>query len=229
MSEANTLLEICCFNLESALIAQDSGADRIELCENYALGGISPGLDLLDKLIPMVNIPIYCMVRPRGGNFEYSEEEFERMKEEILDRKPRGIQGFVLGMLDNDKRLEVKKLKVLMDLAYPLPITFHRAFDEILEPEKALEEIIDLGFERILSSGQKPSAWEGRDLLRELIEKSDQRISIMPGAGIRSSNISALKTYTGAREFHSSAILPGNPGTSPMEVRNLKKSLDYPI
>jgi len=221
------LLEICCFNVESVLIAQDSGADRIELCENYSQGGISPNLKTLENLIPKIHIPIYCMVRPRGGDFNYSEREFITMQEEIEERKKLGIQGFVFGILDKNRNLETERLKILVKEASPLPITFHRAFDEVLEPEKALETIIDLGFERILTSGQKPKAWEGRDLIKRLVNLAGNRISIMPGSGIRSDNIEELFQETQAHEFHGSALFnPESEIADGREIQNLRNKLN---
>lgn len=225
--KGSPLLEICCFNENSALIAQDSGADRIELCENYSQGGISPGIGLLEKLLPKIQIPIYCMVRPRGGNFVYSNSEMEIMRKEILERKTLGIQGFVLGILDSNRKLDSKLLKALVELANPLPITFHRAFDEVSHPELALEEIINLGFVRILTSGQKSKAWEGRFLIKDLVKRAEDRISIMPGSGIRSENILALAEETGSSEFHSSCLLSRDSEmANPMEIKNLRNLLN---
>ena len=202
----NFLLEIACFNFEAALIAEQGGADRIELCENYSLGGVTPGMELIQKVKSQVNIPVHVMIRPRSGNFVYSNAEFEEMKNSVQQCRDLKLDGVVFGILDEDNFVDKQKCAELINLAGPMSAVFHRAFDEINNPLDALEEIMDCGFTRILTSGKKQSAAEGKNLISELISNSNQRIIVMPGGGIRSGNISEIKNETGAMEFHSSAM-----------------------
>lgn len=200
-------LEIACFNLESAIIAETNGASRIELCENYNEGGISPSESLIKTVLEKTNIPVFVMIRPRPGNFCYSENEIELMKKQILFCKTNNCDGVVFGILTPDKNINVSACTELVNLAKPLPSTFHRAFDEISDSETALENIITCGFKRILTSGGAITALDGKEKLQRLIEIADERIIIVPGGGIRSSNIAEITTITHASEFHSAAII----------------------
>jgi len=216
------ILEIACFNTESALIAQRAGADRIELCEDYKAGGVTPALQDFIKVKAKVSVPIFVMIRPRGGNFAYNDQELKKMKEEITEYKKSGADGFVFGILDKYQCVDKTRCSELVELAYPLQTTFHRAFDEVKDPLHELENIISCGFTRILTSGQKPAALEGAGLISELIQKASNRIVILPGGGIRSGNATALAVKTGAREFHSAAINKNTLLVDEKEVRDLK-------
>jgi copper homeostasis protein len=199
------LLEICCFNLRSALIAQEKGAQRIELCADAQAGGTTPAYGTIKMARRLLNIPIYTIIRPREGDFDYDGEEFRSMREDIRICKKLGCDGIVTGILQKDGQVDKERLSILVEDAYPMGITFHRAFDWTREPYNALEDIISLGCERILTSGQKPDALSGASLIADLVAKADHRIIIMPGSGIRTSNIGELAAITKAEEFHSSA------------------------
>jgi copper homeostasis protein len=204
------LLEISVETLEGALAAERGGADRIELCADLSLGGVTPGADLLRAVRAQVRIPIFSMVRPRAGDFVYSTAEFTEMKRAIADAKESGMDGVVLGVLTKNHRVDVERTRELAELARPLPVTYHRAFDEIADLHQALEEAIQSGAKRILTSGGAKSALEGAAVLGELIEAAGERIVIVPGAGISGANVVDVARRTRAREFHSglSAALP---------------------
>ncbi|MEO8820592.1 MAG: copper homeostasis protein CutC [Ginsengibacter sp.] len=198
-------LEIIGFNIESCVAAQEAGADRIELCASPGEGGTTASYGLIKSAREKLHIDLYAMVRPRGGDFLYDDDDFEMMKIDVEFCKKSGCDGIVTGILTTDGKVDKKRCKQLIDLAYPLEATFHRAFDRVKDPIEALEEIIDLGFERILTSGLKPKAVESTALLAELIKKADGRIVIMPGSGVIAQNIISIAEATGAKEFHSSA------------------------
>lgn len=214
------LVEIACFNLQSCLIAQKAGANRIELCENYAVGGITPSENLIIEARQQLQIDLFVMIRPRKGHFNYSEEEFRQMKEQIQFCKQNNCNGVVFGILNGENKVDKIRCKELIELAKPMQCTFHRAFDEIENSEQALEDIIECGFSRILTSGKQKMAIEGISLITLLIQKVKNRINIMPGGGIRSSNLSQLKT-TGATEFHSAAIINTGEIADESEINKL--------
>jgi copper homeostasis protein len=199
------ILEICCFNLESALIAADAGADRIELCADPAAGGTTPGIGLINTVRKKTNIELYPIIRIRGGDFLFSEEEFSVMLHEVVACKSAGCEGVVIGMLLPDGRVDKPHSARLVEKAYPMGVCFHRAFDWTRNPFESLEDVIEIGCERILTSGQQPTAMLGASLIRGLVEKADGCIQIMPGSGVRAANIMDLKNETGASQFHSSA------------------------
>ena len=199
------LLEIAVFNISSAMLAAHAGADRLELCENPADGGTTASYGTLKIIREKILIPVFPIIRPRGGDFLYSDEEFEVIKKDIALCKSLGFEGIVIGLLNVDGTIDTQRTKQLVHLSYPLEVTFHRAFDRAAEPLKALEDIIHSGCQRILTSGQVPGAFDGKDLIKKLIEQAGERIIIMPGSGIRSNNINDLAAYTGAVELHSSA------------------------
>jgi copper homeostasis protein len=198
-------LEVIAFNIESCLTVQKAGAHRIELCDNPGEGGTSPSYGFLKNARALVSIDLYPMIRPRGGDFLYTHEEFEIMKEDILRCKELECDGVVFGLLNADGTVDKKRSAELVELAYPLGVTFHRAFDRTRDAFEALETIIDIGCERILTSGLTPNVTEGTSMLTQLVEAADNRITIMPGSGVKSSNINALATQTRAVEFHTSA------------------------
>jgi copper homeostasis protein len=200
-------LEICAFNLSSAFIAQQSGADRIELCVSPEEGGTTPSAGLIRTARESLRIPLYPIIRPRGGDFLYTDEEFSIMLRDIEYCKQVGCDGVVIGMLLTDGTVDKLRCARLIEAAYPMGVTFHRAFDWAANPFEALEDIITLGCERILTSGQRPTAMEGVSLIDQLVREADDRIIIMPGSGVRASNIVQLAEATGAAEFHTSARL----------------------
>ena len=202
------MLEIAVFNIGSALLAVEAGADRLELCENPAEGGTTPSYGTLKMAKEKINIPVFPIIRVRGGDFLYSDDEFAVMKKDIELCKQLGFEGIVIGLLNADGTVDADRTKQLTDLAYPMEVTFHRAFDRAADPLQALETIIACGCNRILTSGQVPNAGNGKELIRQLIQQADDRIIIMPGSGIRSSNIKEIAAFTGAVELHSSARKP---------------------
>ncbi len=198
-------LEIAVFNFSSALIAAHSGADRIELCENAAEGGTTPSYGTLKLVREKISIPVFPIIRPRGGDFLFNDDEFEVMVRDIKLCKELGFEGLVTGMLNADGTIDTERTKRLVELAYPMEVSFHRAFDRAVNPLQALEDVINCGCQRILTSGQVPNAFDGKELIKQLVEQAGDRIIIMPGSGVRSSNITELAQFTGAVELHSSA------------------------
>lgn len=221
----NAQLEIACFNLESALIAQENGADRVELCAGIEVGGTTPNFEIVKQAREKLSIDLYVMIRPRGGNFVYSDEEFQLMQADIVALKQLNVDGFVFGILKEDQTINYEQNKLLVDLAKPLPCTFHRAFDEVINPFQALEQLIDCGFKTILTSGQAQNVMEGINRLTELVTKANNRITIMPGGGLRSTNIETMQQNTKAIFYHSSAITDVSEMASATEVQALKTKL----
>ncbi len=199
------LLEIAVFNIDSAIKAAVAGADRIELCDNAMEGGTTPSYGTLKLAREKISIPVFPIIRPRGGDFLYNDVEFEVMLKDVLLCKELGFEGIVIGILNADGSINKQRTLQLVECAYPLEVTFHRAFDRVTDPLKALEDIIDCGCQRILTSGQTPNALDGKDLIKQLIHQANNRIIIMPGSGVRSNNIKEIADTTGAVELHSSA------------------------
>ena len=197
-------IEIATTDFNTTASAVAGGADRIELCTALSEGGLTPSLGLIRQCRDAFSLPLFPIIRPRGGDFRYDDDELAIMETDIRACRDLGCDGVVLGMLKKDGSLPRKKLARLVELAYPMEVTFHRAFDRCRDPFEALEQLIGLGFQRILTSGQKPTAPEGAELIAQLVKVADGRITIMPGAGIRPDNIQALAAATGATEFHSS-------------------------
>jgi copper homeostasis protein len=198
------LLEVCVESLDHAAAAERGGADRIELCANLAAGGVTPSKDLMRVARRDVRIAIHVLIRPRAGDFFYSNAEFEKMKREIGMAKDLGMNGIVLGILDRGKRIDQKRTITLIKLAKPLPVTFHRAFDLCPNLADSLRLVIDTGAERLLTSGGKPRASAGLKCLADLVAIAGKQIVIMPGGGVRANNIERILRETGAREVHSS-------------------------
>lgn len=218
-------LEIAVFNIHSAIIAAEAGADRIELCENPFDGGTTPSYGTLKTVREKVSIPVFPIIRPRGGDFLYSQEEYEVMTKDVQLCKELGFEGVVIGLLNANGSIDTNRTKKLVELAYPLEVTFHRAFDRADQPLKALEDIISCGCQRILTSGQVPNAFEGKELIRQLVEKAEERIIIMPGSGVRASNIAQLAAVTGVTELHSSARKMV-PSAMQFHPSSMKETLD---
>ena len=237
----NYIIEIATSDYETTKAAVEGGADRIELCADLYQGGTTPSFGTIKKCREAFDIPLYPIIRPRGGDFLYSDEEFEIMLRDIELCKQLGCDGVVIGCLKKDGAIPLKKTARLINAAYPMEVTFHRAFDRSIDPLVRLEELINLGVQRILTSGQKPVAPDGIDLIAELVKVANERIIIMPGSGVRKENIRKLAVETGAVEFHSSlrATISSkmefkhpsfsnestNPYINPTDVRDLRAAL----
>lgn len=198
-------IEICAGSIESAIAAKKGGADRIELCSALSEGGLTPSQAMIEYSVNQVKIDTYVLIRPRNGDFYYSRAEYELIKSDIFAAKLRGAAGVVIGMLNSDGTIDSCRLKELVEMARPMGLTFHRAFDVCNDPFIALEEIIKLGFDRILTSGHALNAMAGSALLADLVKQAGDRIIIMPGGGITAANLKELHRITGASEFHTSA------------------------
>jgi len=218
-------LEIACFNYESALIAEESGADRIELCENMQLGGTTPNAVLAVRVREKLSIKMHVIIRPRGGDFVYTDEEFVEMKQDIKHLKKLSVDGFVFGILNPDGSVNKKQNQELVNLASPLSCTFHRAFDHVNSIEQALEDVVDCGFKTILTSGHATSVEEGIDDLEMIQKLAKDRIEIMPGGGLRSSNIKLLQEKLEPTFYHSSAITDNSETANPEEIKELRNFL----
>lgn len=197
--------EICANSVASCIAAQEGGADRVELCAGIPEGGTTPSFGMIRNARECISIALNVIIRPRGGDFLYCETELREMVYDIQAAKELGADGLVFGCLRPDGSVDMEAMSVLMDAAGDTPVTFHRAFDHTSDPFKALEDIISLGCARILTSGCRPTALEGADLLAQLVEKAAGRIIIMPGCGVREGNIAEIARLSGAREFHFSA------------------------
>ena len=200
----NYIIEIATSDFLTTKSAVEGGADRIELCANLAEGGTTPSYAHIKKCREAFDIALFPIIRPRGGDFLYTKDEFEIIKNDIKLCNDLGCEGIVIGLLNMDGTIDVARTSELIGLAYPMDVTFHRAFDRCKDPFVALEELIEIGCQRILTSGQKPTVSEGVDLIAELNKKADDRIVIMPGSGVRKENIKMLAEKTGCIEFHSS-------------------------
>lgn len=198
------ILEICANSYQSAVNAEIAGAHRIELCSEISVGGITPSLGLLKKVLQSLTIPVHVLIRPRSGNFTYSDKEFEIMKENIRLCKDLGCAGIVSGVLHEDNTIDIKRTKELIELSKPMSFTFHRAFDIVSKPKEALLQLIALGVHRLLTSGQEEKAEDGIDLLLELQKLAKNKLTILPGSGINSENCIHFKN-NGFTEIHSSA------------------------
>jgi copper homeostasis protein len=198
-------LEVCIDSVESAIAAERGGAKRVELCSDLLEGGITPGAGLIASVRRRIAIGLYVMIRPRGGDFYYTDLEFEVMQEEIAHARHLGADGVVLGLLDRQGRVDVARTRKLVELAAPLSVTFHRAIDMTPDLPAAFDDVLSTGATRILTSGGAPCAMQGMVEIARMVEVSSGRIAIMPGGGITPENIAAIAQATGASEFHSSA------------------------
>ena len=196
------LLEICIDSFESALNAQAGGADRVELCDNLYEGGTTPSIGMISMVRESLSIKLNVIIRPRGGDFLYSDAEYDIMKFDILKAKEAGADGVVFGLLLPGGLVDIERTRELVELARPMSVTFHRAFDMTPEPFKALDDIISTGADRLLTSGQQNLVPDSVDLVKSLIEHAAGRIIIMPGSGINRKNIAEIAGRTGAIEFH---------------------------
>jgi copper homeostasis protein len=197
-------LEVCANGVNSALVAQNAGAYRVELCDNLLEGGTTPSYGQIALARKLLDIKLYPIIRPRGGDFVYSDLEFEIMKTDVQSCKSLGCDGVVFGILQADGKVDVERCKLLLEVAHPLPATFHRAFDDSANLFEALEDLIGLGFERVLTSGGAATAMEGVDVLNELVKAASNRIEVMPGSGVTKDNVASLVKMTNATSVHGS-------------------------
>lgn len=238
------IIEIATTDLETTRSAVEGGANRIELCAALSEGGTTPSFGTIRCCRELFSVELYPIIRPRAGDFLYTADEFESMCSDVKACKELGCDGVVIGMLNSRGEIDKERTAYLIELAYPLGVTFHRAFDRCADPFKAMEELIEIGCERILTSGQQPTAPEGVALIASLNEKANGQIVIMPGSGVRADNIRQLAEQTGCTEFHSSLrtkknshmeyIHPAfanssesysNPAINADEVRSLRAAL----
>jgi len=222
------LLEICAYNIQSCIRAASAGAGRIELCSDPVQGGVTPGFGIINYVQEVVSIPVSVMIRPRGGDFVYDSDEMEICRRDILQCREMGCSGVVVGAAQYDGSLDTDKMRRFAEWAYPMQVTCHKVFDGVPDASAGLELLIEAGYTRVLTSGLKRTAWEGAEILKALITQAGGRIAIMPGGGVRSSNIGAIARATGAGEFHSSAILNTADGYTAHEdeINNLLKELN---
>ena len=197
------ILEICCGSLASAIAAQEGGAHRVELCANLYEGGTTPSHGTLELAREKLGIEINVLVRPRGSDFVYDENEMDIIRRDVIKCKELGIDGVVIGFLTPEGEIDTEKTAEIVELARPMSVTFHRAFDMCKDPYAALDELIEIGVDRILTSGQVNMAPDGVDLIAELVRKAGDRIIIMPGAGLEVENIAEFHAKVGAKEYHS--------------------------
>ena len=195
------IIEVCAESYEYALKAEKAGAHRVELCKDLYSDGLTPDYESAKRTIDKLNIPVFILIRPRGGDFIYSKEEFELIKSDIVKFKEMGCKGIVSGVLNNDKSIDVERTQELVELSRPLEFTFHRAFDIVLNPLNEIENLVKMGIDRVLTSGQKEKAIDGLVLLKQLNNISKNRIVIMPGSGISKNN---LKNFELFDEVHGS-------------------------
>lgn len=204
--------EVCVDSVEAAVAAQEGGAQGVELCANLLEGGATPSAAVIQLARESTTIDLNVMIRPRGGDFLYSDTEFECMRRDIELAKEWEADGVVFGILRRDGTVDVERTGVLVSLARPMGVTFHRAFDMSRDPHEALEDLIRVGIGRVLTSGQEISALEGLDLITDLVKKAGDRITVMPGGGITERNIKKIIDASGAREIHFAAMRDGESG-----------------
>jgi copper homeostasis protein len=201
----NINVEVCVDSVEGAVAAQDGGAVRVELCDNLIEGGTTPSAGTIALARRHIDIGLNVIIRPRGGDFCYSDIEYEVMRYDVAEAKRLGADGVVIGMLTPDGDVDVSRVSGLIEVARPLSVTFHRAFDVCRDPFAALETLIDLGVDRVLTSGQEQSVLEGVDLIAELVRRAGDRIIVMPGGGLNERNVGKIVAQTGVKEIHVSA------------------------
>lgn len=218
-------LEISVESVERAAAAERGGADRIELCSALRAGGLTPSAELMREARARVKIPIFSMVRPRSGNFVYSDKEIATMRTSIADAKAFGMDGVVLGLLTADGSVDAERTRELVDLARPLPVTFHRAFDEARHLAESLEGVIATGAARVLTSGGMATAAAGSEQLAELVRLAAGRIVIVPGAGIHAGNVRTVLEQTKAKEVHAGLSSVVRPESTSLEFEAVIREL----
>ncbi len=223
MTKSRLVVEVCANGIQSAMNAELAGADRIELCENLEVDGLTPAYATIEHACSGLQIPVHVLIRPRSSDFVYSEKEFEQMRNDIAICKGYGVAGVVFGILKKDGSVDEERCAALIQEARPFFCTFHRAFDVVKNPFDALEQLIKLGFDRVLTSGQKPTCLEGSEMISELVKKSRGRISIMAGGGITEENIAQVVKGTHTDEFHFSAKVKLPDGSFVSDVNRVRK------
>jgi len=216
------LIEVCVDSLASAAAAERGGAQRIELCSDLIEGGITPSLGLLQTVRAGISVPLHVIIRPRGGDFCYSEEEFDIMRRDVEIAKRAGADGVVLGILLPSGRIDVARTRQLIELARPMSVTFHRAFDMSADLQHSLEDVSQAGADRLLTSGGEPDCLQGADAIARLVQSARGRIHIMAGGGINAGNVAQILQRTAVSEIH---VGLATAVQSPMLVRNLRVSL----
>lgn len=219
-------IEICCGSIQSAANAKAGGAKRIELCQGLVEGGTTPSLATIQHAVRELGLQVFVLVRPRGGDFCYNELEIKTMEEDVAFCKEVGASGIVVGFLHPDGSIDTELTRRFVEIASPLPVTFHRAFDECKEPLNALEQIIDCGCRRILTSGCKPTAMEGAEMLQQLVKQANGRINILAGSGITPENAVELREKTGVPEIHGSCKITRPDGAWETDKQQVKKLLE---
>ena len=197
-----TTVEVCLSGIASALAAQQGGADRVELCENLAQGGTTPSIGMMAAIREQLQITMHVMIRPRAGDFCYTSAEFDVMRRDVVAAKAVGVDGIVFGILQADGTVDMKRCREMVELIRPLSITFHRAFDMTPNPFSALDDLLALGVDRVLTSGQAQTAVQGKTLIRQLQNQAANRLVVMVGSGITANNAASLVAETGVREIH---------------------------
>ena len=218
-------IEICCGSIQSAANAKAGGTMRIELCQGLIEGGTTPSPATIEYAVKELGLQVFVLVRPRGGDFCYNELEIKTMEKDVEFCKKAGVAGIVVGFLHPDGSIDTELTRRFVKLAAPLPVTFHRAFDRCPEPLRALEQIIDCGCARILTSGCKPTAMEGADMLKQLVKQADGRITILAGSGVTPENAVALREKTYVPEIHGSCKITRPDGAWETDVEQVKKLL----
>ena len=199
--------EACVESLIDAIEAEKRGADRIELCDNLSQGGTTPSYGTIKLALSTLKIPVFPIIRPRGGDFYYTPAEIEVIKEDIKICKSLGAKGVVLGILTADKKIDFKTLAEFIELAKPMEVTFHKAIDELEDPTLVIDELINLGVKRILSSGTKPTALEGKDILNKMIEKAGDRLTIVVAGKVTKEILPEVSNLIPAKEYHGKVIV----------------------
>jgi len=218
------IVEICCNSIQSAKNAIQGGADRVELCANLEIGGVTPSYDDIDLCVNTLGIRTHVLVRPRGGDFCYTDSEISQIERDIIKCKELGVHAVVIGFLTPEGKIDTTLTRRMVELAYPMEVTFHRAFDEMnQEPLVALEEIINCGCSRILTSGCRPTAIEGKDVIRQLVTKAEGRITILAGSGVTPENAQQIILQAGANEIHGSCKRTLPDGTIETDIETVKQ------
>lgn len=219
-------IEICCGSIQSAANAKAGGAVRIELCQGLVEGGTTPSPATINYAVKELGLKVFVLVRPRGGDFCYNELEIKTMEQDVEFCKQAGVAGIVVGFLHPDGSIDTELTRRFVKLAAPLPVTFHRAFDRCTDPLRSLEEVIDCGCARILTSGCKPTAMEGADVLQQLVQHANGRIKILAGSGVTPENAAELRQKTGAPEIHGSCKITRPDGAWETDAEQVKKLLE---
>ncbi|KAF7195748.1 Copper homeostasis protein cutC-like [Pseudocercospora fuligena] len=222
------LLEISCFSVESAILAAQADADRIELCDEQSEGGTTPPQAWITQVKAAVDKPIFVMIRPRGGTFQVDDVEFETMKASI-DAFKNQVAGFVFGILDSDDKVDVARIAELVQRAKPLPCTFHKAFDQTPNLLEALEDVVSAGISFVLTSGGAPNALAGMQPLRQLVTAARDRVTILTAGGVRLNNLAQIRQSSGAKAFHSSALDEGSLLPNVEDIRHMKTMLSLEV